>query len=671
MVAKEQRRNATIDKYGGRASVGGQMAGNLLDNRNRLQQQQQLWDKGKMPKLVAEQRKQEKQQQQLDKRAQKESTKQGYQAMFGKTIGAGLSYVAPVVMGIATAIAAATAAAVALSKTFVHLSQPIEEAARRARELGTGLEGLTALEHVASAMGVATEDLSGAMESLQGVLQSSDAEANRVLGRIGLDVKQLRNLPVDEATARIADALRTITDPAERARIAIGLFGTKAVGLGPLLDRGGDAIRKIAAEARRTGVAFDEVQAEKVRAANEALTRLSATFTGLMNTVIINIAPWLEWSATMLMAVADGSAFTYLGEQVTSFTTFSLATLQGWADSAGETVMGWAYQVADVAMPYVTSAMETLQPYTDQIGEWFWAAYDQVASAVELMANAFVDGLGWALETVGIDSQAAFKTMNDGITSMIAHLTKAYEWVKGLWDFIAEKTGLASTDEAKLVPDPGAMEGAGQTAGEAIGRGINRGVEKMSGGGGPLNKVRAKVLEDANALEAELGRIGKEIGLSGPLAKINDLERKGLGKDQADGLRQMAESARLVEAGWSQVQEFDPSQQFDRQLEGLKKLRAEGRITEDQYLRGVNKSQKDLIAAAGVGEIKTVGGAAAGSQAAVSAITRSNLQQKVNNDPVQEMRRAQKELAEIQRAQLDVAKKTLAALERPEEEELF
>lgn len=594
---------------------------------------------------------------------------------------------ATLIAGTVTVVAGAVAA---LTTVFSSLSDGIAKTVKQARELGVGVEGFSALAHAGKVAGVGVEDITGAVTALETALQGT--ESDRYFQALGLDVDALRKLPVDEATSQIADGLKGIADPAERARLALAIFGDKAVQLKPLLDKGGEGIRALTDEARKSGVAIGDEAAAKVLKAREALARMGTTLEGLTNTVVIAAAPWIDWGVEVTGTLTGKvwSALTAFGQGVndyllapvlrvaapvtdvlwnleTEYLKFSLSVGQFFLD-VGKGAVDWASSMADEVAPTITSALETIQPYTDALAEYFWSAYDAVSEALASMADAITDGLAMALEALGIDSKAAFQSVADGITWLQEKFKQLWDYVAKFWDYITRRT--AGGDALRSAADAiatGGMAATGETAGEAIGKGIQKGIDK--GTTDPLNNVKAKVLQGVTALEKELQKSIDTVGLTGSEAKIKDLEKQGADPKQLEALKALAEEARILESAFSVVERFSPDEVFRQQIEGLEKLRDAGKITEEQFSKGVGKASQNFISASGSGPLKSVGGAVENSSAAVSAVIKASLQDRVANDPAAELRRAQAEQKEIQKKQVTVSEAILAEIKRGNDEQ--
>jgi hypothetical protein len=93
---------------------------------------------------------------------------------------------------------------------------------------------------------------------------------------------------------QIADALNGVTNPADRARIALDIFGRSGLAMTNITKEGSAGLRALMADAEALGLTVDREMAAKVEAANDAVTRLKSAFAGLGRTMAVELAPALK-----------------------------------------------------------------------------------------------------------------------------------------------------------------------------------------------------------------------------------------------------------------------------------------------------------------------------------------------------------------------------------------
>ncbi len=84
------------------------------------------------------------------------------------------------------------------------------------------------------------------------------------LDRLGLSVKTIAGESADQAFKDIADGIAGVTNPAERARLAVDIFGKSGQKLLPLMMEGAAGIAAAQAEAEKLGISFSRVDAKQI-----------------------------------------------------------------------------------------------------------------------------------------------------------------------------------------------------------------------------------------------------------------------------------------------------------------------------------------------------------------------------------------------------------------------
>src|SRR5207247_2365101 len=103
----------------------------------------------------------------------------------------------------------------------------------------------------------------------------------------------------------IADKISKIENPAERATAAMQIFGKSGQQLLPLMMSGAEGLAAAQKEAEKLGLTYNRVDAAKVEAANDSMTRMKAVVTGVGNQLAIQLAPFIDAAATKLTALAS------------------------------------------------------------------------------------------------------------------------------------------------------------------------------------------------------------------------------------------------------------------------------------------------------------------------------------------------------------------------------
>jgi hypothetical protein len=193
----------------------------------------------------------------------------------------------------------------------------IDSTAKLADRLGLGTESLVAMQHAAQISGVEIETLNKSMEIFSRRLGEVDmgvGEAKNALDALGLSYRELISRSPDEAIGIVADQINKLETQSQKAAAANYLFGRSGQQLLNLFEKGSTGIQEYRNEVDRLGLSFSRMDAAKVEAANDALTRSRAAMTGGFRTAVIELAPLIEDAADAFTkwATAGGG----LGKQI-------------------------------------------------------------------------------------------------------------------------------------------------------------------------------------------------------------------------------------------------------------------------------------------------------------------------------------------------------------------
>ena len=173
----------------------------------------------------------------------------------------------------------------------------IDATAKLSERIGIATEDLLKLRFAAKITGSSSEALDKSLEQLTKRL----GEASQGLGTgkdglkaLDIELKDIINLNPAEQFKLIADAMAAMSNQAERNAATTQLFGRSGQSLVNTLALGRKGIEKLGDQLVKLGGAFTEIDASKVEAANDALTRMETLFTGIFQRITIEFAPIIE-----------------------------------------------------------------------------------------------------------------------------------------------------------------------------------------------------------------------------------------------------------------------------------------------------------------------------------------------------------------------------------------
>lgn len=192
-----------------------------------------------------------------------------------------------------SAMAGAFAAQVTIGG-LMRTAEGIDKIAKSADRLGATTEALVGLRHGAELSGVSADQLNTALNKFNRTI--GDAKlgletATRPLATLGINLRDIINLPLEQQLGLIADRFNEIESPADRTRVAMELFGRSGAGMISVLKEGSEGIQGFIADAEKLGLTFSREEAAKVEEFNDQLDRLKKSLSGAIQGLVIDISP--------------------------------------------------------------------------------------------------------------------------------------------------------------------------------------------------------------------------------------------------------------------------------------------------------------------------------------------------------------------------------------------
>lgn len=203
-----------------------------------------------------------------------------------------------------TAIAAGAGAATYALVQFVKPSfDALDALGDLSKRLGVATDDLAALQFAAKLAGVEQEGLTVGVTKFLDTLSNANNGVKAAVSSfeaLGISAQSLKGLDLTQQMVQVADAIGKIEDPADRVRIAMDLFGRSGTQMLQLFNDGGQSLVQTLEEARALGVAPTNEEVERIQRANDAIDKMKASWSGVANTLAIELAPSVEKFANML-----------------------------------------------------------------------------------------------------------------------------------------------------------------------------------------------------------------------------------------------------------------------------------------------------------------------------------------------------------------------------------
>ena len=227
----------------------------------------------------------------------------GRASMASRSFGKSISGLAVKMAGIAGAFLAARSAVRAVGTQF----DEVDKIAKFAKQTGLATESIAAFGHAGALAGVGTEQVNKGVQRMSrqiGEANMGIKTAARGFEMLGLDTQALANMSPEQQFGMIADKIKAIKDPAERAAAAYAIFGRSGQDMIPMLMGGSAAMNEARKEAEALGMTFSAVDAAKVEESNDAWHRVKTAVSGVVRMFTVHLAPVLTNISTKFVEVA-------------------------------------------------------------------------------------------------------------------------------------------------------------------------------------------------------------------------------------------------------------------------------------------------------------------------------------------------------------------------------
>lgn len=293
----------------------------------------------------------------------------------------------------------------------------VTEAASRAvdesQRLGVSAEALQELGYAADLSGSSFEGMTGALTKFSRNLEKAKqggGEAGDAFRKLGINVKRdLANETLDQNLELIAERISQMPDGAEKAAVAMQLFGRSGTKLIPLLNEGQEGIVKLRNEARELGVVIDEETAKSLEEFGDDQDRLKASMTGLKNEVVKALLPTLSKMVKSTIAWVKANR-QLLAQRLEKALKGLIAILKLTIDVVGALAKALMFLADNMGL--VTLATLTLA-----------AAY--LVLRARAIAAAVASAAMWAASMIGPALVAL------AIAALILVIEDLYRWVNG------------------------------------------------------------------------------------------------------------------------------------------------------------------------------------------------------------------------------------------------
>lgn len=188
-------------------------------------------------------------------------------------------------------------AAIALAVLAKSAFKAGDELAKTADKLGIATDKLAGLRLAGELTGVATNQLDLGLQRFTRRLAEASkgiGEAQGALKELGINAKEVSQLPLDEQFRRVADAMADVEGQSDKIRLGFKLFDSEGVNLIRTLALTRKGLDEVQERAQTLGIAITRVDAAKLEIVNDRFLLLKKSAEGFGLQFAIVIAPALQ-----------------------------------------------------------------------------------------------------------------------------------------------------------------------------------------------------------------------------------------------------------------------------------------------------------------------------------------------------------------------------------------
>ncbi|AMW11607.1 hypothetical protein A4E84_20180 [Streptomyces qaidamensis] len=425
------------------------------------------------------------------------------------------------------------------------------------RNLGLDVTTTTGLLTQGMAAGARDTDVvADALKELTLITQGGGKAVDEAFGKIGLSGKKMQSAfseggpAARKALDEIFDRLRKVKDPADRASLAVALFGTKAEDTQKALfsldpSKAADALGKVGGKADEMGNKLRDNSGAKLEAfkrgmqqnlieflGGEVVPRLQGLFSfmgdnkglviGLAGAIIalgsaFAIASIGVWA--MNSAMLANPMFWIIAGIVAGLAGLVLLVVTYWDDITSATGTAWDWVVGKVtgAKNLILAAIAYLGTIPGKVSNWFGQMKDWAIKKL-LALVAWITGLPGRVSS-------AVSSMASKLAERAAAAWQAFQvaTAKKVVSFISYVRGLPGKISAGI----GSLNRLLVSKGVAVVQGLWSGIQSMGGW------IKSKILGWARSTIP--GPIAKALGIASP-SKVTKAQGRWIARGLIDGL---------------------------------------------------------------------------------------------------------------------------------------
>lgn len=462
---------------------------------------------------------------------------------------------------------------------------------RLSEKIGISVEELSRLKFAAHLSGVELEILSRSIgllsRTMSGLVKTTESDLARAFNILGINVRNADGTlrPTLDTLLDLADRFQKMEDGAGKTALAMAIFGRAGKEMIPLLDKGGESIRKLMNEAEEFGLVIDQKTAAAARAFNADLKRIFAITEGMITQLTSKLLPLLQRLAANYLEISKNSTImSTAGEVLLRSITFLYDNVQLLINALGILI---GLKIVSVVSSFAMAIL---------------------GMARAVIAAGIATTLLNAAKTISIGKIAAFGTIVIWATGNLPAFTEA---VKKVGESIAEM--LPADTGAQILKNLQALGiDVKALTGDlsSLGTGLDQTKPKIDTLKPPIiaaktaldgffastQKATAATLAEAQTVGLMAGEFERlKITLQAEaLAKEHNVALTESLRAKIAALAEAAANAKLTLEGARLTEDMLlPWEQYAKKIERINELLAAGKISLETYQRAMQKTAEE------------------------------------------------------------------------------
>ena len=150
---------------------------------------------------------------------------------------------------------------------------------------GMDTDFIQALKHMADETGVSTNAVTKGIVTMERNISNSNARASEAIESIGLSFDEIKKLRPEDQYDAMTTALAGVADEGQRAAAAQAIFGGAGMQMLPMLEKGSEALREAAENAKKLNSSISPEAAARALDLQQAFKRLEESSSGLSHQI--------------------------------------------------------------------------------------------------------------------------------------------------------------------------------------------------------------------------------------------------------------------------------------------------------------------------------------------------------------------------------------------------